>query len=276
MRQSGRAAASPSVWRYLLPTFAITWTLWWWSGVLSGRGRFGGLFLLGVFAPGLVAVGFTAIELGAEGVARLLRRLVAWQVAPRWYMFAVGYIAVVKGAAALIYRVTVGAWPAFGREPWYVLLAATLVSTLVGGQAGEEVGWRGYVLPRLASRFGLGPASVLLGAVWALWHLPLFFAPGADTFRQSFPLYLLQVTALSVALAWLYARTDGSLLLVMLMHAAVNNIKDIVPSTELTPGGPWSMGHSVVGWLTVLVMWMGATYFLATMPPPLVDAPDRV
>jgi CAAX protease family protein len=102
------------------------------------------------------------------------------------------------------------------------MLAATLLSTLVGGQAGEEIGWRGYALPRLAARFGLGSASVLLGLVWAIWHLPLFLVPEADTWGQSFPLYLLQVTALSVAIAWLFANTRSSLFPVMLMHAAVN------------------------------------------------------
>jgi len=93
-------------------------------------------------------------------------------------------------------------------------------------QAGEEVGWRGYALPRLAERLGLPWASVALGVIWACWHLRLFFLfDGADTFGQSFPVYLLSVTALSVAMAWLYWRTGASLLATMLLHAAVNNTK---------------------------------------------------
>jgi len=72
----------------------------------------------------------------------------------------------------------------------------------------------------------------VLGVLWASWHIPLFFVRDTDKFGQSFPLYLLQATALSVAMAWLYANTRGSLLPVMLMHAAVNNTKDIVPSAE--------------------------------------------
>src|SRR5207247_10936925 len=97
-------------------------------------------------------------------------------------------------------------------------------------RAGEGFGWRGYARPRLAARFGLGRASILLGLIWACWHLPQFFIPEADTYQQSFFVYVLQVTALSVAMAWLYARTNGSLLLGMLLHAAVNNATDIVPS----------------------------------------------
>ena len=136
------------------------------------------------------------------------------------------------------------------------MLAAALGSTLVGGQSGEELGWRGYALPRLAARFGFGGGSVLLGVLWAVWHLPLFFVPEVDKSGQSFPLYLLQVTALSVAMAWLYANTRGSLLPVMLMHAAVNNTKDIVPSAEPNATNPWALSHSLVAWMTVAVLRM--------------------
>jgi len=143
------------------------------------------------------------------------------------------------------------------------MLAALLISTWV--QAGEEIGWRGYALPRLTERFGLAQASVILGVIWATWHLPIFFFPVGDLLGQSFPMYLLQVTALSVTMAWLYWRTGGSLLLVMLFHAAVNNLKDIVPSG--TPGAtnPLVLNASLVGWLTVLLLWIGAAYFLFQM-----------
>src|SRR5207245_3974942 len=121
-----------------------------------------------------------------------------------------------------------GGWPRFGAEPWYGILAAIGLSTPF--QAGEEIGWRGYALPRLATRFGLGRASVLLGLIWAAWHLPQFFIPEVDTYGQSFFVYALQVTALSVAMAWLYARTNGSMLLVMFLHSALTNSKVIVQS----------------------------------------------
>jgi hypothetical protein len=89
-----------------------------------------------------------------------------------------------------------------GKDTSIVLVAATILATL--GQAGEEVGWRGYLLPRIAERTGLGWASLIVGIVWAAWHLPLFFAAGADTYHQSFPFYALQLMAYSIALAWLY------------------------------------------------------------------------
>jgi membrane protease YdiL (CAAX protease family) len=146
------------------------------------------------------------------------------------------------------------------------MVGATIFSTVVGGQAGEEIGWRGYVLPRLTSRFGLAQASVLLGVIWATWHLPLFFIPGSDLLNQSFPVYLLQVSALSVVFAWLYWRTEGSLLLTMLLHAAINNTKDIVPSAAQNATHPFTLSASPVAWLTVTLLWITAGYLLVRMP----------
>jgi hypothetical protein len=143
------------------------------------------------------------------------------------------------------------------------MVAAIMISTWV--QAGEELGWRGFALPRLSARFGLGAASVIVGILWASWHLPFFFIPAGDIYGQSFPLYLLQVTAVSVAMAWLYWRTGGSLLLVMLFHAAVNNTKDIVPSAVPGATNSLSFDASLVGWLTVALLWICGAYFLVRM-----------
>ena len=142
------------------------------------------------------------------------------------------------------------------------MLGGTLLSTITLGQAGEEIGWRGYALPKLSAHLGIAPASIVLGIIWAVWHLPLFYMRGTDTFGQSFPLYLLQVTALSIAIAWLYAHTHGSLLLAMLMHAAINNTKDIVPAVGQAAGtNPFALNISLLSWLTAGLLWSCALYF---------------
>lgn len=221
------------------------------------------MFHLGVFAPALVALALTERAEGRAATLALVRRVFEWRVGARWFVFAVVYMPAIKLSVALVHRVATGAWPRFGQEPWYLMAGAIMVSTWV--QAGEEIGWRGYALPRLSARLGLAPASVILGIVWASWHLPLFFVPESSTFGQSFPLYLLQVTALSVAMAWLYWRTEGSLLLVMLLHAAVNNTKDIVPSADPGATNTFALSASLVAWLTVALLWIAAAYFLVRM-----------
>jgi membrane protease YdiL (CAAX protease family) len=224
----------------------------------------GFLVLLGAIAPSLVALGITARAEGMAGVRALLRRILQWQVGARWYVFAIAYLPAIKLSVALVHRVMTGSWPRFGADPWFIIMAAIAISTPV--QAGEEIGWRGYALPRLAKRFGFARASIVLGLIWAAWHLPIFFIPGADKYGQSFPVWTLQVVALSVAITWLYAHTKGSLLLTMLMHSAVNQTVGIVPSANLNPGNPFALNVTLVMWLTAAFLWITALYFLVRMP----------
>lgn len=226
------------------------------------------LLLLGAIAPSLAAIFVTKRSEGSSGVRALLAPIFQGQVAARWYVFAVGYIVAVKLIATVLYRILTGAWPHFGTTPLYVLLYvlpfAVLISTPF--QAGEEVGWRGYALPRMAQRFGLGPASVLLGFIWAFWHLPQFFIPETDTYGQSFAVFVIQVTAMSVAMAWLWARSNRSLLLTMLMHASVNNLKDIVPAAVPGAHNTFRLNASLISWLGIAILWIFAAYFLMNMP----------
>ena len=92
---------------------------------------------------------------------------------------------------------------------------------------------------------------------------------GTTTTGQSFPLYTLQVTAMSVAIAWLYVKSGGSLLLTMLMHAAVNNTKDIVPSMVAGAADAFALSTSTVAWLTVGMLWICAAWFLSQMTDPI-------
>ncbi len=131
------------------------------------------LFLLGTFSPGLCAMWLTFRAEGKAGVSAMLSRLFQWHSGVRWYVFALGFTASIKLTAAVVHRVAMGSWPRFGEDAWYLLLAATIFSTISLGQAGEEIGWRGYALPRMAERIGLPRASLLLGGIWAVWHLPV-------------------------------------------------------------------------------------------------------
>lgn len=200
---------------------------------------------------------------GRRALVSLIDRVFKWDVPARFYLFALLYIAVIKLVVALLHRLITDSWPRFGNESFYAMIGAIMIS--VWAQAGEEIGWRGFALPRLADAMGLGAATVVLGVIWALWHLPLFFFADASYYHQSFPLYALQVTALSVAMGWLYWQSQGSLLLVMLMHAAVNNTKDIVPSADLQPTSAFALSDSLVAWLTLVLLWLLAALFLYHM-----------
>jgi CAAX protease family protein len=220
------------------------------------------LYLPGAIMPSLVAIALTLLEQGRVGVAELLRGIGRWRVGLRWYLFALTFFAVIKLAAAGLQRMMTATWPAFGQLPWYMILVAIVVSTPV--QAGEEVGWRGYALPRLAKRVGFPTAGIVVGVIWGCWHLPFFFIPGSDNYGQSFPMYLLAVTALSVVLTFLYWRTNGSLLLPMLMHAAINNSAGIASSASIT-NNPFALRNSILAWSTTGLLWISAGYFIFRM-----------
>ncbi len=254
---------------FFLLTFLVSWARFFGSaavtptGASPAAGVAGAIYIVGVFAPALVALALTLLTNERAGTFALVRRMVQVPQGARWYVFALGYMAGIKLAAALLYRLALGQWPAFGETPWYLLVLAIPFSAPV--QSGEELGWRGYALPRLASRFGLTWASLGLGAIWALWHLPFFFMAGVDKSGQSFPIYMLGTTAISVAMAWLYWRTGGSLLVTMLMHAAVNNTTGIVPAATAGATHPFSLSASHIAWFTLGIMWSVAAWCLWQM-----------
>lgn len=257
---------------YFILTFVVSWIFFISGAILSHASNADSnemlvvrqvLIFLGAITPAFIALGITGRR-GQPGESRaLLNRIFKWQLPAGWYLFAAGYFVVIKLLVAIIFRVITGDWPVFGGEDWWLMVIAILFSTWV--QAGEEIGWRGFALPRMTPKYGLAISTLILGAIWACWHLPLFFVRYADTFRQSFPLYLMQVLAISVAMGWLFWRTRGSLLPVMLMHATINNTKNIVPS--LVPGSDnmFAWSNSTVAWLTLALLGISAAFFLYQM-----------
>lgn len=266
---SKASAGSAPAWlllQFFLLAFALMWVCFFTvalAPIPAGTPLGQLLLFLGAFAPSLAALLVTARAEGAAGVRALLRGVIEWRVAAPWYVLAASFTVIAKLTVAIIYRVAIGAWPRFGAGPWYIIPLAIAFSTPF--QAGEEIGWRGYALPRLAARFGLARASLLLGAVWGCWHLPQFFIRDADTYRQSFWVFVIGVTSLSVILAWLWERTGRGLLLPMLLHAAWNNSKDIVPSGVAGGTATFGFHASLVSWLTLAVLWVCAVCFLLDM-----------
>ena len=268
VRGTGREPARTLLTFFVL-SYGVTWaafiTVARWIPAQTAAGY--AVILLGAYTPGIIALLLTARTEGSPGVRALLRRILIADVPVRLYVLALTYIAVIKLTAAVLHRLVVGEWPQFGTQSLALIPVAIAFSTPF--QAGEEIGWRGFALPRLAARFGLRTASLILGLIWAVWHLPQFYIAGADTYQQSFLVWAPQVVAMSIALAWLYARSGGSLLLVMLMHSAINNSKDIVASGAVVPPGVFSLHVPLMSWLVLGLLWVAAAYFLAKMPRAL-------
>ena len=95
-------------------------------------------------------------------------------------------------------------------------------SIFPGSALGEEIGWRGYALPRLQGRMSALSASLILAPIWALWHLPLWLQGKPFQTPTLYAGFVISAFALSILLTWVYNSTGGSLLLVVLLHATVN------------------------------------------------------
>ncbi|MET0938516.1 MAG: type II CAAX endopeptidase family protein [Gaiellaceae bacterium] len=208
---------------FFLLAYAISWLLWA-PLVASGDGSPSGpglvLLLLGSLVPSTVAILLVAVLHGGAGVRKLLHRLLLWRVGVGWWIAVLLVSALGFGAIGL--SVLVG-----GESPNVTVTIPGAVALFVfflfpGSAGGEEIGWRGFALPQLQAARSALRASLLLGAVWGVWHLPLYLV-GTDIRPLSlFAPWVVLTVAASVIYTWIYNGTGGSLLLVVLFHAASN------------------------------------------------------
>jgi uncharacterized protein len=179
------------------------------------------LTILGSAVPSLLAIVLTAIVLSRGALRKLLGRLLIWRVNPLWYVVVVLVpVALAGGVVAL--NTLVGG-PAISVDA--TLLGAVILlafSIFPGSAMGEEIGWRGYALPRLQATRSALSASLILGVIWGFYHLPLSFTGQAFRSPSILVPFAISAIALSVILTWVYNSTGGSLLLVVLLHATAN------------------------------------------------------
>jgi len=214
----------PLLWFFVL-TFGITWglavILFAFPGFvrrLSGpMSASNPLFILAVWGPNLAAVIVTAAVNGGAGVLALLERVIRFRVGLVWYLLALLLVPV----GGVLLRLASGLPLVLTTMPG-LSMAATLGVLMITGTLGEEVGWRGFALPRLLERFSPIVASLLLGAVWGIWHLPSFFVSGLPQAGLQIPVFLVGALSLSVIVTWMLIHARGSVFLSMLLHFSVN------------------------------------------------------
>ena len=111
-----------------------------------------------------------------------------------------------------------------------------LMILIGGGQ--EEFGWRGYALASLQKRFGVMRASLLIGSIWGLWHLPLWVMPGDGHSTYPFIPFIIMTTSISVVYSWLYNASNQKLIVVIIFHAMSNTAAPLLPFLLLEEGKP--------------------------------------
>lgn len=218
---------------YFIIAYLISWSIEI-PLALSAQKLIGPPFPSGVhyfasFGPMLSAVLVTAMTQGGIGVKDLLSRLLRWRVKVIYILFSVLGPIVMFAIATIITRILEGAWPdlrLLGEVDYlpYIGIPAALALWLVTYGIGEEIGWRGFALPRLQQNRTAACSATVLGLIWGGWHIPALFY--RDTYLAmgffSLPMLLISVWFASILMTWLYYATGGSLLMVVLFHGFFN------------------------------------------------------
>jgi membrane protease YdiL (CAAX protease family) len=187
-------------------------------GPLSSRSP---VFWLAVFSPSLSALIVTGFSEGRAGLGRLLARQAQWRFGWAYYAFILIGLPLLGVLAAKI----------AGNALSVTLAAAAAWVASDPGPLGEELGWRGFALPRLLERHSPLRASLILGAVWGVWHLPAFLFSGLSQGALALPSFLLGAAAVTVIGTWLYLGSRGSVLAASLLHLSVNLSQNVIART---------------------------------------------
>ena len=210
---------------FFVVAFTFSWALWLPVAAVEGELTLLHQLAVGVAAagPSLAGVLCTALDEGRCGVRRVFASLLHWRMAPRWYALSLGGPLVLALAAVALHRMVIGADAMFRLEARTVaLIPPALVAGLLIGSLQEELGWRGFALPRLIGRWGSVRAALALGLAWACWHVPLYAIDTGGQDRMPLAVFLVSVVALSVIYTWFWVLTGGRLLVALLFHSATN------------------------------------------------------
>jgi membrane protease YdiL (CAAX protease family) len=204
------------------------------------------------FAPAAAALLLTALLEGRGGLLRLWRRFVDWRAGWRWYALAYKGPTLVAGAALLVFHLMGGRFPPLSE--WDAPLVSTLLLVPLAG-LGQETGWRAFLLPRLQDRLGSLGASAVLGLGWGVWRLPFHVAPGQPAGAVA-AWMLAGAIPLTVLFTWVWNRSGGRLLPVILLNASTEAVLTTgfgaLPDGDLRPLMLWD---AVLFLVALLVLW---------------------
>jgi membrane protease YdiL (CAAX protease family) len=227
----------------------------------------------------------TWLTQGKDEVIALLKRFLIWRVGWKWYLVAFLLIPAINLLAVSLNAIlsqapvdfsTVDAYQIFGPSANLVLLIVPffLFDALTNG---EEIGWRGYALPRLQAKYGALTASLILGVIWSLWHLPKFVTHWDTVF---FAWFVVETTAKAILLTWLYSGTKGSLLLATIFHASINTAGVLLPINSTATVYNLST-QSLAALITVVVAFVVTRFispegFFRTAAPAQIQGEVRI
>lgn len=186
------------------------------------------LFIIGGFVPSITGIVLTAVFEGKKGVQELFRKSMQVKIGIKW--FAVIILVSFYFAFSLIFIYTI-AGGKFDYSQFWIQLP-TILPLIILGPLSEEYGWRGFAIKRLLKYVNANLTSLIIGLIWSLWHLPLFFMLGTfqNEFNVPFFAFLISVTSTSFIYTYIYVRTKQSLFSAIFLHWVYTYVIQVVSS----------------------------------------------
>jgi membrane protease YdiL (CAAX protease family) len=234
---------------FFLLTYLISWGCW----IAAARLPFGGfavLVAIGAFGPAIAGFVCTGIANGREGLADLVRRIFAWRISWMAYLVALVVPFLLAFLPLVLYSFIGG--PAVRTENLAFLpaLIPLFLGMIIAGGLNEEPGWRGFALPVLRARHGSLVASLVIGILWGVWHIPLY-AMGTPILIASLVGFIILVTLVSFLFTALANTTNDSVWIAIVFHAAYNTL---IPNLPSLLGVPRTPQHQMIAVLLVVAM----------------------
>jgi uncharacterized protein len=222
--QGPSGMSSRTVRHFFVLAFAIGWGLGAFMTVFSEEiealfgeiGYTNPFFILIVWSPAMAGSYLVWRHFGWTGLRNYYRRATMWRMPAVWWAF------LILGIPAIVYTGALFAGTAteFEFSPWYTVFGSLAITLAIGPI--EEFGWRGLALPLLQRRHSPIVASLILGSLWGLWHVPAFLLSGTEQASWSFPAFFIGVLALAVIVTPMFNAARGSILMAALFHFQVN------------------------------------------------------
>ena len=213
-------------------------------------------FYISFWSPTISAIIIAGIIGGWAEIKKLLSGFLKWRVGVFWY-FAGFFLMVGPLLFTLFYLLLGGEAPG---NPGLTggLIFITLINTIINGPLSEEAGWRGFALPKLESRFGSLNSSIILGIIWACWHIPFYFIEP----RMPFYIFIMLVLVITILMTWGYNSTKGSLIITVIFHfsfnfngAFITGILGLLPMTIFYIAGSVMIGFYVI----IVIIYAGSS-----------------
>ncbi|SMX25901.1 CPBP family intramembrane glutamic endopeptidase [Boseongicola aestuarii] len=228
-------------WVFFIPTFLD------WLGLstpLSGNGYNGFAGFMSTFGPMAAALILLWRDGGWKSAWRLVKSAFDLRIKPLMLIAAIALPVASAWLATTVVSIT-GAdalpdsmVPTDLPYPVVVWLIPAFLSMMIFGGGQEEFGWRGYAQEPMQDRFGFVKSSLLLGAIWGLWHLPLWIIPGDPHIFIPFLVFVVFTMAFSVQMLWLFQLSGYKLAIPWIMHGVQNTVLIFLPVYRLDDAGP--------------------------------------